>query len=790
MSDRGAANLLANPVGKPRLNSPGVATRTVWAVDRRSRRLPPRSVAGLGGTKASGFRGTVAGSLGGMERDKDVCSPCLVQLSSPHERLLALQEAILSESEPLITVTHLLRLCRDEHRVLWEGRHQPESRRSVVNVIDAIDDLISKEGCSTLLEVSVRRALSEALGLLRDVPVVLVAHGLAELVDDRFGHTFPESFRRRSPYQPGVGDPIPLDNPDLRRVTAMRSTSPPWRLANRLDETRRVRLAGEWAVQFRVVFDYSIADNLDTLMTHDAVIATCHPNRSLLELDLAQVRDGRTFPIGPIDAARQRVEVNQLISQATGAGASIIVLPELCLTEEIALELQEWVRRPDGPGLLIAGSFHHEDPHDQEPGQPRRRNTAIAWMRGHEQPLLHDKHSPGDWPILEDIQPEGWPELRVYVSAQGWHLVIAICRDLLNPLAVNALAEAGANLVLVPAMSETLMAFGGPVAHLVGAGQAFVAVANNPGDWAVDRNVSPARRPARALFGHPGLGQQTRFVQPGNPGPGMALMRADSAHITWVPGASIPEQGHQGRDGQRDERTRPEWVTRLMAEARVARSIDYGPERVSLRQAAVLVLLTEGPQGPEVLLTERTIDLTDYPGQVVFPGGVAEPGDRGPVATALREAAEEVGLDINLVTVIDCLPPLALPDTGFIVHPVLAWAKQATSPSAVNYAEVAACFEVPLCQFGDRHRRTPAVDGDAGGSAEPPQLGAVTSAVIDMVLARFLRGEPSRGPAPIGVHPVTARTAPPAPWNTHGVSRPKVHQSSAPEANSEVLAPR
>ncbi|WP_404380345.1 NUDIX domain-containing protein [Knoellia locipacati] len=587
-----------------------------------------------------------------------------------------------------------------------------------------------------------------------------------------------------------MGDPIPLDNPDLRRVTAMRSTSPPWRLANRLDETRRVRLAGEWAVQFRVVFDYSIADNLDTLMTHDAVIATCHPNRSILELDLAQVSDGRTFPIGPINAARQRVEVNQLISQATGAGASIIVLPELCLTEEIALELQEWVRRPDGPGLLIAGSFHHEDPHDQEPGQPRRRNTAIAWMRGHEQPLLHDKHSRGNRPILEDIQPEGWPELPGLRQRPG---VAPRDRDLpgsAEPLAVNALAEAGANLVLVPAMSETLMAFGGPVAHLVGAGQAFVAVANNPGDWTVDENISSVRRPARALFGHPGLGQQTRFVQPGNPEPGVALMRADSAHITWVPGASTPEQGDQGLQGQRDVRTRPEWVTRLMAEARDARTIDYGPERVSLRQAAVLVLLTEGSQGPEVLLTERSSDLTDYPGHVVFPGGVAEPGDRGPVATALREATEEVGLDINLVTVVDCLPPLALPDTGFIVYPVLAWAKQAASPSAVNYTEVAARFDIPLCQFADRHRRTPAVDGDAHGSAEAPQLGAVTSAVIDMVLARFLRGEPSRGPAPINNHPVTMRTAPPVPWDTPGVSRPKVDQSSAAKANSEVLAPR
>lgn len=385
-----------------------------------------------------------------MERHAETCSPCFAQLSSPRERLLALQAVIREESEPLITVTHLLRLCRDEHRVLWEGRGEPGNRRSLAGVIGAVDDLISREDPSMLLEVPVRRALCDALGLLPDVPVVMVARGLAELVDNRFGHTFADSFRRRSPYQPGVGDPVPLGNPDLRTITAMRSTSPPWRLANRLDETRRVRLAGEWAVQFRVVFDYSIADELDTLITRKTVIATCHPNRSLLEIDLTHVRQERTFPIGPVDVARQRVEVNQLVGRAAGAGASIIVLPELCLTEEIAVELQDWVRRPEGPRLLVAGSFHHEDLHELAPGQLRRRNTAIAWLRGHDQPLLHDKHSPGDRPILEDIEPEGWPELRVYVSADGWHLVIAICRDLLNPLAVNALAEAGANLVLVP----------------------------------------------------------------------------------------------------------------------------------------------------------------------------------------------------------------------------------------------------------------------------------------------------------------------------------------------------
>jgi len=725
-----------------------------------------------------------------MERHADICSPCLAHLSSPHERLLALQEAILEESEPLITVTHLLRLCRDEHRVLWEGRHEPESRRSVAGVIGAVDDLISRQGFSTLLEAPVRRALAEALGRLPDVPVVMVARGLAERIDDRFGHTFADSFRRRSPYQPGVGDPIPLDNPDLRNVTAMRPTSPPWRLANRLDETRRVRLAGEWAVQFRVVFDYSIADELDPLMTHDTVIATCHPNRSILEMDLTQVRDGRTFPIGPVDRARQRVDVNRLIGQATGAGASIIVLPELSLTEEMAVELAEWVRRPDGPNLLIAGSFHHEDPHDQEPGQPRRRNTAIAWLRGHDQPLVHDKHSPGDLPILEDIQPEGWPELRVYVSTEGWHLVIAICRDLLNPLAVNALAESGANLVLVPALSETLMAFGGPVAHLVGAGQAFVAVANNPGDWTVDKELSAPRRPARALFGHPGLGQQTRFVKPGDPGPGVALLRANSAQITWLPSESPRENvGHDGARATFSHRTQPAWVTNLMTTSKHA-ATQYGPELVTLRHAAVLVLITEGPHGPQVLLTERAKDLSDYPGQVVFPGGAAEPGDGGPVATAMREAQEEVGLDTTHVHVIGCLPPLALPDSGFLVHPVLAWSEQATASWSVNYAEVAACLEIPLCQLADRHRPTPRASRDGNGPPERPQLGTVTSAVIDMLLARLLSGEPSRTPAQVNNHAITDGADPPAPSETPDTRTLTPPPLSTPGATSPAVGPR
>lgn len=96
-----------------------------------------------------------------------------------------------------------------------------------------------------------------------------------------------------------------------------------------------------------------------------------------------------------------------------------------------------------------------------------RRNTAIAWLRGHPDLVTHDKHSPAEHPIHEDIQPHGWPELWIYVRADGWHLALAICRDLLNPQAVHALSEAGANLVLAPAMSERLTPFTRQIAHMV-----------------------------------------------------------------------------------------------------------------------------------------------------------------------------------------------------------------------------------------------------------------------------------------------------------------------------------
>lgn len=114
------------------------------------------------------------------------------------------------------------------------------------------------------------------------------------------------------------------------------------------------------------------------------------------------------------------------------------------------------------------------------------------------------------------------------------------------------------------------------------------------------------------------------------------------------------------------------------------------------RRAAVLILFGHGSQGPDVLLAERAGTLRAHPGQVAFPGGAADPTDAGPVATALREAEEETGLDAAGVDPLAVLPDLYLPPSGFVVTPVVGhWARPSTV-RAVDPGETAAVVRAPL----------------------------------------------------------------------------------------------
>jgi 8-oxo-dGTP pyrophosphatase MutT (NUDIX family) len=205
----------------------------------------------------------------------------------------------------------------------------------------------------------------------------------------------------------------------------------------------------------------------------------------------------------------------------------------------------------------------------------------------------------------------------------------------------------------------------------------------------------------------------------------------------------------------------PEFIEARLAAARAADAAIWGDdlerqERLArthaLRDAAVLIPLVARPDGPRVLLTQRTIHLHDHGGQISFPGGRRDAHDADLVATALRETHEETGVPASAVRILGQLPPYHTA-SGYRVTPVVGWL---TPPLQLlpDPFEVADIFEVP-CSFlldpANQHRETAWVAGrerrywampfrEADGQRR--YIWGVTAGILVM-LTRIVREEPA-----------------------------------------------
>lgn len=112
------------------------------------------------------------------------------------------------------------------------------------------------------------------------------------------------------------------------------------------------------------------------------------------------------------------------------------------------------------------------------------------------------------------------------------------------------------------------------------------------------------------------------------------------------------------------------------------------------RRAAVLVPVVAREDGATVLLTRRTDHLPAHAGQVAFPGGKIEGTDATPLAAALRETREEIGIEAGTIDPVGYLD-LYETGTGFRIVPVVAMVEPGYNLK-IDENEVAAVFEVPL----------------------------------------------------------------------------------------------
>lgn len=124
-------------------------------------------------------------------------------------------------------------------------------------------------------------------------------------------------------------------------------------------------------------------------------------------------------------------------------------------------------------------------------------------------------------------------------------------------------------------------------------------------------------------------------------------------------------------------------------------------ERPEARKSAVLLALFSQDGETHLAFIRRATTLRAHGGEIAFPGGSYDPSDSSLVATALREAAEEIGLHPTRVEVLGLLSPVFTVVSNFLILPVVAYLPEGPGQLLAQASEVAEVLLLPLAALSD-----------------------------------------------------------------------------------------
>lgn len=421
----------------------------------------------------------------------------------------------------------LLVFCRDNAGTPqeWAALPPEELDRTIAQVRTAAGEILPLDASSsfaTAIEISTLRRFIDAIHAehgeaLGELSATAIAHASALAIDDRFGESFLEWFRaqtdvtvrdghlypirRHNPLRwlrpngrPSAGDEPRAPAPEPPPPAHVSANTNPARLpTRRLERTARLGLGTPGTSTYHVTIDFDMWGRLSPLGVDEPLrIAVLQPNLHLGEFAITY-DDGppKSFTNrGPIDGALQVQMLVDQIGRAAAEGARILLAPEYTIAEQDRTTLLHSVESlPIQPNLIVIGSCAPDT-------RDRMRNEPWLLIPGPPGGSF-DRAGPAKmFPAEIDGYVENLArgsEVRI-IHTIDWTIGVLTCRDAMEPQLLALLADAGVNLLLVPAMSPRTTSLIDLTTSLRATSQALTAVAVGPARWDGPDTESPSPR--------------------------------------------------------------------------------------------------------------------------------------------------------------------------------------------------------------------------------------------------------------------------------------------------------